>query len=78
MDARPLPRPKLSSFHAVFGDNRPNNGLAPPSRVGAPPLGNPGSATGELVSVQIIEQSKVRSFLAMCHPINFKILNFVS
>ena len=38
--------PKFLHFHAVFGENWPNNRLAPPLELAPPPLGNPGSATG--------------------------------
>ena len=37
-----------SKFHAVFGKMWQNHILAPPWGVGAPPRGNPGSATGEI------------------------------
>ena len=37
---------KFFQFHAVFGKIGQNHMLAPPWRVGAPPGGNPGSATG--------------------------------
>ena len=45
-DACPPSGPKFLHFHAVFGENWPNNRLAPPPLgLVPPPLGNPGSAT---------------------------------
>ena len=44
LDARP-PRSKFFQFHAVFGKIWQNRMLTPPWRFGAPPRGNPGSAT---------------------------------
>ena len=37
--------PNFFHFHAVFGKNWANSMLAPSPGVGAPPLGNPRSAT---------------------------------
>ena len=41
------PQVNFFSFSCSFWENRSNSILVPPSRVGGPPLGNPGSATAD-------------------------------
>ena len=66
-DAPPPPGPKFLYFHAVFGKNWPNNRLAPPpSGVGAPPRGNPGSATED---VNRSGDLKVTQSSGMCYDV---------
>ena len=62
-EGRAPPGPTFLHFHAVFGKNWPNNRLALPSGLGAPPLGNPGSATGcdNIFWVSVILSSAQRS-----------------
>ena len=50
-DADP-PGPKFLHFDAVFGENWPNNRLAPPMGL-ASPVGNPGSTTDFLSNLVI-------------------------